>query len=67
MLIIVRIFSTFSISTGRTRGTEDVDILVPVMSKNQFTKLFAELRENGFWCYQSENTDEVYDYSKGHK
>ncbi len=53
-----------SISTGRTRGTEDVDMLVPVMSKSQFTKLFAELCEKGFWCYQSENSDEVYDYIK---
>tara|TARA_Y100000310_G_scaffold92989_1_gene90567 strand:+ start:1358 stop:1951 length:594 start_codon:yes stop_codon:yes gene_type:complete len=53
-----------SISTGRTRGTEDVDILVPTLEKEQFTQLFAELHENGFWCYQGDNPDDVYDYVK---
>jgi hypothetical protein len=53
-----------SISSGRARGTEDVDILVPVMDRGRFDKLFKNLNESGFWCYQGETTEEVYDYFK---
>ena len=51
-----------SISTGRTRGTEDVDILVPVMAKDTFVALFTDLQKNGFWCYQGDSVEEVYPY-----
>jgi hypothetical protein len=51
-----------SISTGRSRGTEDVDILVPVVEKDTFTQLFKELEQNGFWCYQGSTAEEVYEY-----
>lgn len=51
-----------SISTGRTRGTEDVDILIPIMKKSNFIQLFNALRDNGFWCYQSDTAEEVYEY-----
>jgi hypothetical protein len=53
-----------SIATGRTRGTEDIDVLFPVMPKEKFKKLFEDLINNGFWCYQGDETDEVYDYVK---
>ncbi len=52
-----------SISTGRTRGTEDVDVLVPIMEKSNFDNLFKELQKE-FWCYQGDNSKEVYDYIK---
>ena len=32
-----------SISTGRTRGTEDIDVLVPVVNENKFNELFNDL------------------------
>lgn len=51
-----------SISTGRTRGTEDVDVLVPVMDKDKFEKLFDDLQNKGFWCYQADSVEEVYPY-----
>tara|TARA_Y100000310_G_scaffold332783_1_gene409011 strand:+ start:2118 stop:2711 length:594 start_codon:yes stop_codon:yes gene_type:complete len=51
-----------SISTGRSRGTEDVDILVPVMEKEKFSEFFNELKEKGFWCYQGDDSDKVYPY-----
>jgi len=51
-----------SISTGRTRGTEDIDILVPIMDKDKFKNLFNDLQENNFWCYQGDTIDEVYSY-----
>jgi len=53
-----------SISTGRTRGTEDVDVLFSKLEEKEFEKLFNELSENGFWCYQGDSGKEVYDYIK---
>ncbi len=52
-----------SIATGRTRATEDVDILVPLMPKEIFQQLFIELQKNKFWCYQGD-TNAVYSYLK---
>lgn len=49
-----------SISTGRTRATEDVDILVPKLSKEKFESLFKDLDENDFWCYQGETSEIIY-------
>jgi len=51
-----------SIATGRTRGTEDVDLLLPPLSEETFTQLFNELTENGFWCYQGDSADMAYKY-----
>lgn len=51
-----------SIATGRVRGTEDVDILVPIMAKKMFKELFEDLEKNNFWCYQGEEAEKVYEY-----
>lgn len=53
-----------SISTGRTRGTEDIDVLVPVLDKERFGKLFKNLQEKDFWCYQGDVVEEIYPYVK---
>ncbi|MBS3158832.1 hypothetical protein J4206_06105 [Candidatus Woesearchaeota archaeon] len=53
-----------SISTGRTRGTEDVDIIMPVISLDKFKKLFDSLNKDGFWCYQGDSAEDCYDYIK---
>src|SRR3989338_9756144 len=53
-----------SISTGRTRGTEDVDIIFPIMEKSLFSSLFEDLKKNNFWCYQGNNAEESYSYVK---
>lgn len=53
-----------SISTGRTRGTEDIDILVPVMKKEKFFYLFNDLQKNDFWCYQGDTSEIAYQYVK---
>lgn len=52
-----------SISTGRTRGTEDVDMLIPILDKEKFKELFNELSKN-YWCYQGDDSEEVYEYIK---
>ena len=56
-----------SIATGRTRGTEDIDMLVPVMKKEKFERFFNELNEKRFWCYQGDSVNEVYLYVKDMK
>ena len=53
-----------SIATGRARGTEDIDIIVPVMEKEKFAELFKDLGKNDFWCYQGDSPEYVYDYIK---
>lgn len=53
-----------SISTGRTRGTEDIDVIVPVISLDKFKELFNSLNQDGFWCYQGDSADDCYDYVK---
>jgi len=51
-----------SISTGRTRGTEDVDCLVPKMDKVKFTLFLKDLFEHDFWCYQGDTLEEIWRY-----
>jgi len=51
-----------SISTGRVRATEDIDILIKTMPKEIFEKLFLDLIDKGFWCYQGDNFEEIYAY-----
>ncbi|MBI3033137.1 hypothetical protein HYY69_06695 [Candidatus Woesearchaeota archaeon] len=51
-----------SICTGRTRATEDIDLLVPLLDKTTFVTLFRELEKNLFWCYQTNNPEEAYKY-----
>ena len=53
-----------SICSGRARGTEDVDILFPVMSREKFEMLFKDLTNNGFWCYQGDDHAGVHRYVK---
>ena len=53
-----------SISTGRARGTEDIDVLVPILNEEKFKELFNELIKRGFWCYQSDTAQEAFSYIK---
>ena len=53
-----------SIATGRARGTEDVDIFMPIMEEMQFDSLFGSLQNKGFWCYQGDDSKGVYDHIK---
>lgn len=51
-----------SIVSGRTRGTEDIDIIFPKMEKGKFKLLFEELIKGKFWCYQGDGWEEAYSY-----
>jgi hypothetical protein len=51
-----------SISTGRTRGTEDVDVLASKLNKTKFALFLNDLFKNKFWCYQGNTLDEIWRY-----
>lgn len=51
-----------SILLGRSRATEDVDIFIERIPEEKFLKLYNELKENGFWCLNSEDGKEIYSY-----
>ncbi len=50
-----------AISSGRTRGTEDIDIIIEKLSKDKFIKLHKGLIKEGFVCMQSDSAEEVFD------
>ncbi len=50
------------IASGRTRGTEDIDMIMEKLSLDKFTKLFDELEREGFSCIQSSQPREAYEY-----
>ena len=50
-----------AISSGRTRGTEDIDMIIPRISKEKFKELHKDLFKDGFFCIQSESAETIYD------
>src|SRR3989338_1366311 len=53
-----------AIASGRTRGTEDIDMIIEKLDFDKFKLLFQDLTKNGFVCMQSSSAEEVYDYLK---
>lgn len=51
-----------AISSGRTRATEDIDMIISPLSVADFVKLHNELIKEGFACMQSDNPAEVHEY-----
>src|SRR3989344_4596449 len=51
-----------AISSGRSRGTEDIDMIIPKLSFKVFQKMNESLKKGGFVCIQSDNVEEVYGY-----
>lgn len=50
-----------AIVLGRSRATEDVDILIPKMEKQKFQELYNLLECEGFWTLNASDVDELYD------
>ena len=53
-----------AIASGRTRGTEDIDMIIERLSLEKFKGVFEDLTRQGFVCMQSNSAEEVYDYLK---
>jgi len=49
---------------GRSRGTEDVDLLIPKISEGEFKQLYEELLKKGFWCINADSREELYSMLK---
>jgi len=49
------------ISSGRTRATEDIDMIIRRIPLEKFKKMHKELSKT-FECFQSDNPDEIYSY-----
>lgn len=50
-----------SILFGRSRGTEDIDILIKKIDIDTFTKLHQELIEKKYWFLNAESSKELYE------
>ena len=51
-----------SISHGRTRGTEDIDMIIEKIPLDVFFRMHNDLVKSGFECIQSETPEEVFNY-----
>ncbi len=49
-----------AIAHGRSRGTEDIDIILQRMPKEEFTKLHEGLLNENFECVQTESPEKLY-------
>ena len=47
---------------GRSRATEDVDVFIKELSKKSFNRLYNDLKKNGYWCLNTEDVNDVYEY-----
>lgn len=52
-----------SLLFGRARGTEDIDIFIGEISRENFIKLYQKI-EKKYWCLNSDDVNEIYDYLK---
>lgn len=53
-----------AISSGRTRATEGIDMIIERISLQKLKALHDELKTNGFVCIQSESAEEIFEYLK---
>ncbi len=51
-----------AIASGRTRGTEDIDMIIERVNLDKFKKIFSDLLNNDFVCMQSNKPEIVYEY-----
>lgn len=47
---------------GRSRATEDIDIFIKELNKERFNMLYNDLKKHGYWCLNTEDADDIYDY-----
>ena len=55
-----------AIILGRSRASEDVDLLIPKMEKLQFVKMFNFLLNNGYECANTSKAEEAYELLNYH-
>lgn len=55
-----------SILFGRSRATEDVDLLIPPLNKMKFSKIWNSMYMNNFECLNTSNEDEAFKMLEEH-
>jgi len=55
-----------SILFGRSRATEDVDLLIPKITKEQFKDAWKKIHENGFECLNTSKIEDAFEMLKEH-
>lgn len=50
-----------AIAHGRTRGTEDIDMIIEKLSEDKFIKLHKDLEKAGFGCIQSDDPHRIFE------
>lgn len=53
-----------AIASGRTRGTEDIDMIIEKMDLKQWKNLFEDLKNHEFICMQTNRAEEAFEYLK---
>jgi len=53
-----------AISSGRSRATEDIDMIIEKLDKGKFKVLHNDLEKDGFICVQSDQAKEAFSYLK---
>lgn len=51
-----------AIATGRSRATQNIDMILERISKQKFSDLHSDLVKQGFSCIQSDDPCELYEY-----
>ena len=55
-----------SILFGRSRATEDVDLLIPELNINEFSQLWVKVHSSNFECINTSKIEEAYSMLKEH-
>ena len=50
-----------AIAHGRARGTEDIDMIIEKIPREEFIMLHKDLIKGGFICIQGDNPESIYD------
>lgn len=53
-----------SIILGRTRTTEDIDVFIEKIPEERLSQLYKDLENAGFWCLNSEDEKEIFNFLK---
>ena len=56
-----------AIAHGRTRGTEDIDMIIEEIPLKKFIELHRDLLKGGFICMQSDNPKTIYENYLKHR
>lgn len=55
-----------AILLGRSRATDDVDIFIPKIDRKKFSELYHEFLQNGFWCLNTSEENEILEMLESH-